>query len=315
MIWNRVLDHQRQLQYLKQLAKVPQKAPVLLFAGPSGVGKKLVAIGWAQALLCAEKDAPCGKCRHCLRVDSGNHPDVLRFQSEEGSTVKLEQARDLSQRAWMKPYEASRKVIVVDDFEKLTSQAANALLKTLEEPPEETYFVLLTSQVGAVLPTIISRAKVIHFGRLSQASLLKLKPDLPQWAIDTQLGSLDDVGLIADPKFKQTFELATKALKSLWTYRTYDAFTQLGELSEEKNLALFTVRVWLLQIRSALVGKIETVKTQTVALEKLSTGDLLKLSQLVVRLEQDIQSHINRSLAFEKFWLDTQSIQKGMSSS
>src|SRR5271166_2418537 len=97
IILNRIIGHQRQIRMLRNaLASQDRKVSrTLLFCGPSGVGKKLVAQGWAQALLCTEKNRPCGQCSSCHRVESFKHPDFLMISPVDSGTIKIEQVRDI----------------------------------------------------------------------------------------------------------------------------------------------------------------------------------------------------------------------------
>src|ERR1700722_3470118 len=136
MIFDKIIGHEAQVESLRNVLRTNKDLPsrALLFSGPSGIGKKLVALGWAQGLLCKEEVKPCGKCSSCLRIENGNHPAILRVALTEGATIKIEQIRDVQNFVSLQSFEGRGKVILIDDAQLMTPQASNSLLKTLEEP-------------------------------------------------------------------------------------------------------------------------------------------------------------------------------------
>lgn len=131
-----------------------------LFTGPRGVGKKTLAAQCAMTLLCAGQPKPCGACPPCIRYLNGTHPDVLRIPGEK--TIGVDQIREAVRLTGEHTFEGGHRVILIERAEKMTAQAQNCLLKTLEEPPEETVFFLIAEDVSALLPTILSRCRVKH---------------------------------------------------------------------------------------------------------------------------------------------------------
>jgi DNA polymerase-3 subunit delta' len=142
------------------------------------VGKRRTALAIAQALNCLqprpagdlERDA-CGTCPACRRIARGVHPDVIVLEPGEMGTIKIEQVRDVVDRAGYRPFEARRRVVVIDEADALVPQAQNALLKTLEEPPSASLFLLVSSIPDALLPTVQSRCPRLRFGPLSPADI------------------------------------------------------------------------------------------------------------------------------------------------
>jgi DNA polymerase III subunit delta' len=141
-----------------------------LFVGPQGSGKKKAAKALACALVCG--DGGCGACSACQRIRKGFHPDVRVFEPEGAASYMVEQVRDLIHDVTLSPIDASVKVYIIDRAEALGQQAANALLKTLEEPPPDAVLVLLATSFDAVLPTIASRCQVVRFSQLAPATAI-----------------------------------------------------------------------------------------------------------------------------------------------
>jgi DNA polymerase-3 subunit delta' len=140
----------------------------MLFVGPRGVGKATAARALAQALHCSEQPGRgCGSCSPCRRVAAGLHAGVEWIEPESpGGKIKVEVARELANRLQQAPFEGTHHVVVIDPAEALTDQATNALLKTLEEPRAGVHFVLVAQALDGILPTILSRAAIVRFGRL-----------------------------------------------------------------------------------------------------------------------------------------------------
>ena len=142
-----------------------------LLCGPRGTGKKSVARLCAMAAVCRCEDSakrPCGACGPCRRVLSDTHPDLHTIVPEKGKkSIGIDVMRDMIAQVGVKSFEAGTKAILIPQAELMTPQAQNCLLKTLEEPPEDTVFFLITEQPGSLLPTIVSRCRVIRFHPLS----------------------------------------------------------------------------------------------------------------------------------------------------
>lgn len=151
----------RQLQTAVTHGEVPH---ALLITGPESVGKTTLAQMLVAALLCksTEDDRPCGVCLSCRKLASGNHPDFLMVASEEqGGSLKIDQIRAAERFLSLTPNESTHKVALIDNFERATIGAANALLKTLEEPPSYAHLFLLAQDADLLLPTIVSRSQQI----------------------------------------------------------------------------------------------------------------------------------------------------------
>jgi len=141
-----------------------------LFVGPIGVGRLATARAFAQALLCAAGgDDACGVCGPCRKVVGGTHPDlriIAPGRTETGAerrAVAIDQVRDLKREAAYPPYEGKWKIFIVEDTEQMRAEAANSLLKVLEEPPPRIVIILLSESTEALLPTLVSRAQLVRF--------------------------------------------------------------------------------------------------------------------------------------------------------
>jgi DNA polymerase-3 subunit delta' len=147
-----------------------------LFVGPEGVGKRLFARTLAQALLCERRPEsalePCGECPACLQVAAGTHPDVLEVaRPEDKHELPIKVIRELVHDLGLSPMRGRRRVAIVDDADDLSEEAANAFLKTLEEPPEGSALILIARSAETQLVTVVSRCRVVRFDPLPKVEL------------------------------------------------------------------------------------------------------------------------------------------------
>ena len=175
-----IVGHRRLVSLLSTAVARDRLPPVLLLAGPRGVGKRRVAQALAETLNCQsprsdpgsglERDA-CGECVACRRIGRGMHPDVLIVEPGDTGSIKIEQVRDVIDRSAYRPFEGRRRVVIVDDADAMMPPAQSALLKTLEEPPSASVFVLISSMPDSLLATVRSRCPRLRFGPLSAAEV------------------------------------------------------------------------------------------------------------------------------------------------
>ncbi|MCO4760068.1 MAG: DNA polymerase III subunit delta' [Myxococcales bacterium] len=166
--WSDVRGHSAQIGVLQRICASAQPAHAYLFEGPDGVGKQMVAWALAARIACeapTADQAACGECRSCHSLQRGEHPD-LKVLKKDGASIRIGQVRDALKPLRFEPVLGRAKVLIVDDAHLLREEAANALLKTLEEPPSRTHFILVTSRAQLLLSTIRSRSQVVRFAEL-----------------------------------------------------------------------------------------------------------------------------------------------------
>jgi DNA polymerase-3 subunit delta' len=175
-----IIGHRRLLSLLSRAVARGTLPPALLLAGPAGVGKRRVAVGIAEALNClkpqetGELRDSCGECAACRRIQRGVHPDVIVIEPGDMGSIKIDQVRDVIDRADYRPFEGRRRVVIIDEADALMPAAQNALLKTLEEPPSASVFVLASSIPDSLLPTVRSRCSRLRFAALSPAEVTEV---------------------------------------------------------------------------------------------------------------------------------------------
>ena len=170
-----VLGHEQTITHLKHAIQFHKVSHAYIINGEKGSGKKLLAGIFAQTLQCKKGGLePCMECQSCKQSVSQNQPDIIRITHEKPGTISVEDIRQqLNGDILIKPYSSLYKIYIIDEAEKLTIQAQNALLKTIEEPPIYAAILLLTTNVGMLLPTIQSRCVTLHLKPVSSALIEK----------------------------------------------------------------------------------------------------------------------------------------------
>src|SRR6056297_633224 len=173
MSFKDVIDQKETVNILKEELKDDRINHAYLFYGKEGLGKKTLAIEFARALLCNEiENDSCNVCNNCRRVEHGNHPDLKIIEgNEKTKNLKIEQIREMQKEIAYKPYESEHKIYIIDGAENMTTQAANSLLKTLEEPPSYAIIILISEELNKLLPTVISRCQNLRFSNISREKM------------------------------------------------------------------------------------------------------------------------------------------------
>ena len=236
-----IIGHEQIIEQLLHAIESDRIAGAYLFAGPAYIGKETVARYFAKSINCtASEQGSCDKCLSCRKIDNGNHPDVQIIQPS-GTWMKIDQIRELQKWIVYQPLEGKRKVYILTEADCMNLEAANCLLKTLEEPPAGSVLILITSNLDALLPTIRSRCQIIDFHPLPI-------PDLAAYLI--QQFSL------AEHKAFPIASLSGGAVgKALTRLRGEEDFSQesIPEIMETRDrLAAFRIAEQLSQNQEAL---------------------------------------------------------------
>ncbi|MEI6701955.1 MAG: DNA polymerase III subunit delta' [Deltaproteobacteria bacterium] len=164
-----ILGHDRIVEVFRRSLRTGKTAHSYLFEGISGCGRKKTALALIQALFCSIlPDDACGECPSCRKVAGGNHADIHFIEPlPDKRDISIDQLRAMQRELSLRPYEAPRKACIIEPAERMSINAANSLLKTLEEPPGNALIILLTENAGMLLPTIRSRCQLIRFSHLS----------------------------------------------------------------------------------------------------------------------------------------------------
>ena len=216
-----------------------------ILQGDTGCGKKSLAAAFAAALLCENGGADsCGKCESCLKVGAGSHPDLKVISHEKPSVITVDEVRkNLASDVMIKPYLGSRKIYIIPEAEKMNTPAQNALLKTLEEPPEYAVMILLTVNAGALLETVRSRCILLDIKPLTDdqvCSYLMENAHLPDYrARIISAFSRGSIGrgleLASSEEFEKIISLAVKTSLKLHEMDEIQISAMVRELAEIKQ--------------------------------------------------------------------------------
>jgi DNA polymerase-3 subunit delta' len=324
MTWSEIKEQPRVTDLLAASLKNDRLAHAYLFAGPRGTGKMRIALHLAKSLFCRERphDA-CERCINCQRIAGGNHPDVVVIRPD-GASIKIDQIRALQKEMAMRSLESGHKVYVIEHVDKMTVQAANSLLKFLEEPPKGVVAILLTENSHALLPTILSRCQIIPFTPLP-AELLATRltaegipPGLAHLACHITT-DLDDARKVSQSDWFAQLRNEVIQLSQDWrqrgTYALYgiqELFAKNEKIKEELPLFLDMLILWLRDVLYVQVGRSgqliyrdqeDILKRQACA---WTQAELLHGIGLAMDTRNRIERNANPQLALERLVLQLQ---------
>jgi len=260
--WN-LVGHEWAVDMLKKhVVNGPRHA--YLLAGPPGLGRRSLALRFAQALNCTtpiDAGIPCGQCRDCKQIEAMQHPDLTIVQAEsEGGIIKIDQIREARRTLTFKPYIAKYRVALFLRFQEANDNAANALLKTLEEAPSYAVLLLTADNPEQLLPTIVSRCEVL---RLRPLPVEDVRRDLETSGLDTDRASLIAhisggrfgyaLRLLKDGALLENREEQLNDLQRLVTSSRVEKFAYADKLARDKDSMRQTILIWLSYWRDVML--------------------------------------------------------------
>lgn len=260
-----MIGHEWAVNLLAEHAALGRERHAYLFTGPSGVGKRTLALRFAQSLNCLKQPLagqPCRTCETCKRIENMNHPDLAMVMAEhEGETLKIDQIRELQHTLSLAPYEARYRVAIILRFEEAHVSAANSMLKTLEEPPDHVVVILTANSGENLLPTIVSRCEVLRLRSLSideTAEGLHILKGIPE-EISEKLAHISDgrpgyaIRLFEQPKLLERRRACLDELIQILHTTQRERFAIVRGVIEDKERLRDELQVWLTFWRDVLV--------------------------------------------------------------
>lgn len=317
-MFDSLIDQKTPVQILKTILKKGLIPNSLLFTGIEGIGKKNAAIFFSMAANCAEPGAPCHSCRSCKKILSENHPDIHQIEPQ-GILIKISQVRDLLKILNRKPFEARRRFVIIQNVHLINTEAGNSLLKILEEPPEKTHFILTTSQIENLLPTIVSRSQQIRFNPISNKSIAhhlinqhKLEEPSALLVSEMANGSLTNAEKMIDRSGKTSNWINTRnfivdKIENMSNMSTYALFAFASSLVKKKETAIEHLEIIKMYLRDIIIFKYypekiifkDLLSEISNASEKNTIPSILDRIDAVNETQKRIQSNSNPRLALE----------------
>ena len=251
-----IVGHKEIIRHLQNAIRLGKVSHAYIFSGETGCGKKLLATAFAMTLQCEQRGVdPCLTCSSCKKAMSKNHPDIINITHEKPNSIGIEDIRSqLIDDVAIKPYCSSYKIYIISEAEKLTLQAQNALLKTIEEPPAYAVILLLTNNMDALLPTITSRCVKLGLRPVKESMVkeyLMEKLHIPDYQakMDASLaqGNIGKAKQLAQSEdFAQVAENSFRLLRRSGDMELYELVDAIKMLSADKQniydyLDLFTM--------------------------------------------------------------------------
>ncbi len=321
--FNNIIGHEEIIRHIKNAIETGKVSHSYIFTGEPGSGKKLLAATFATTLQCEEKKAePCMKCDSCKKAIGKNHPDIIMVSHEKPGTISIDEIREqVINDVAIKPYCSPYKIYIIADAEMMTVQAQNALLKTIEEPPEYAVIMLLTSNADSLLPTIQSRCvrldlKVVDDSLVKKYLMEHLHIPDYQAEIDASFAQ-GSIGRAKEAATSEEFSVMTqnalKILKYANTMEVYELTDAIKNITTDKQNINDYLDIFQFWFRDVLMFKatkeidnlvfkqeINYIKEQA---SERSYENLEKILEALEKTKVRLRANVNVELALELLFL------------
>ena len=289
-MFEQIIGNEKIQELLKNAIKNNKSSHSYLFIGTEGIGKKLIAQEISKALLCLGETKYCNTCKSCIEFDSQNNPD-FNIIEPDGNSIKIEQIREIQRRVAEKPIISSRKIYIINDSDKMTKEAQNCLLKTLEEPPEYITIILIGTNENAFLSTIKSRCTIMHF------------QDIPEDKIQKYLREKEGIE-IQDPYILKAF--GGSIGKAIQLQDKQEQYTQIRQILENlKNMdiiEIFQKSQILYDLKEEIANLLQYINT--ILLEHAKQDyRYTNCIQIVENTKKRLQSNANYDMSIDNMLL------------
>ncbi len=302
--FSEIIGQKQAVTLLKRAIKRGRLSHAYLFYGMRGIGKQTMAYTLAGALLCksSKEEKPCKVCVACKKLSKNIHPDFLLVYPEK-KEITISQIRRISEFIKYRPIEGAYQIIFIKEAEKMNQEAANALLKSLEEPPSYTIFILLTQNPSQLLPTIVSRCQPVRFNPIA-SELIKeylkkncgFEEKVAETLADISQGSIGIALDIAEKGLLEELNAFVKAgYEKHWSLK-FRVAERLGRLSpQEQELFFYLLMLWIWRsYQTKILGK----PYPPAFPEELFSGDPYKTITQIFQFKRNMQFYISSELTF-----------------
>ena len=297
-----IIGNQEVKKYLEKNIKQNNILHSYLFLGTDGIGKKIIAKEFAKAILCLEDKEDSCSCKSCTCFDGNNHPDFYVVEPDAGS-IKIAPIREMTEKIIEKPIMSERKVYIIDEFDKMTKEAQNCLLKTLEEPPEFAVIILISSNENLILNTIKSRCMTVKFKNIDDKELLDYAiHNIGYDNVSTNLlkafdGSIAKAIRLKDNK--QRYEDIEKVISDLATKDIIDILLDAKVLYDKENIydTLDYMVVCLYAKKDENYKYLECIKYVNKCFLRIKSNSNFDMSidNMLFEMKEEINENRNRS--------------------
>ena len=322
--WKNIIGHAEIIEQLKKNAASRKIPHAIIFAGVEGIGKRKIAEIFAASLLCENltDGEPCGICPNCKLMNGKSHPDFYIVEPEATKTtrnIKIGQIRALQSQVALKPVQAERRVVIIDGAEFMKREAANCLLKTLEEPSGATIFILITANRAGLLMTVRSRCITINFERLTdeqiKSELLRREIDNAEKISIISGGSLGRALKLAESGGYEMRETALDLIERICRkdFSNEDIFMKGAQISEwtREEFADFVTYIQKILRDIFLLGQVKLYNPdfeERLSKIKISEEKLLAMFEIGIDVDKKLKSNANLRLLAESYFLRLKSV-------
>lgn len=290
----KLIGHKKAKEKLSKYFKSTPHSDAFIFYGSVGVGKSTAAMVLAQSILCKRGHFmdPCEKCNDCVNCEKGNHPSIIKIGKDEALHIKREEVFSALEEVRMKT--GRPRFIIIDNAERLNPASANLLLKTLEEPPPKTFFILITAELHSLLPTIRSRCKSIYFAPLSEE---ETKEVLKRHNVDTNPTLLS----LAEGSPGTALKFSTSLSEEIETLEEIKKFLKKPEIEK-----MYTIS-YKLSSRRRAIDAMELLRLWMIRVWGNTLDNRKKFILMIDRIGEairELKNNANRSLTITKMLID-----------
>lgn len=320
-----IVGQERVIKILTKSLKEDKVSSSYIFVGSEGTGKKLTAIEFTKTINCLNLNKnleACEGCQSCNEISNQCSPD-LKIIEPTKSSIKIEQIREMRKEIGLKPFKNKKKIYIIDKAEKMTLEASNCLLKTIEEPPYYTIIILVCSKIDPILPTIVSRCQIVNFGLISSykikefllnknINLEKEKAEIISKLAQGSIGSA--LKLLSDKEYFIRREKALNCLSAISPGKySDDIFANVEKVVYEKDRIEEILEMIKLWYRDILIIKSTGDQKYIVNCDKLEILDeksqiysqviLIDILDYLEQIEEYLEKNVNTRLILERLFI------------